>query len=134
MNCVVCGKELIGKQKKYCSIRCTSNYWNKQRRGKVKRYYDHQYESRVRAKVFTHYGGNPPKCAICGFDNLLVLEIDHINNNGYEHRKEEKLRCGRQTYAWLIKNNYPKGYQVLCANCNRIKYLKNRNYDRNFDI
>lgn len=45
------------------------------------------------------------------------LEIDHTNNNGNTHRKE----VGRHLYKWIIKNNYPRDLQILCANCNRSK-------------
>ncbi len=72
-------------------------------------------------KVIKYYSGNTMKCCNCGFDNINCLEIDHINNNGAEERK--KIGSGIQFYRWLIKNNFPKGYQVLCKNCNWLKYL-----------
>lgn len=85
-----------------------------------------RYE-KYRLKVLTHYGGNPPKCSKCGFDNIDCLEIDHIKNNGAEHRKKlfgSQRGTGTGFYLWLIKNNFPKGYQVLCKNCNWLKYKK----------
>ena len=131
MNCIVCGKELIGRQTKYCSQKCLFKYWNKKNRADgVRQCYDRAYESRIRSKVFHHYGGKYPKCVICGFDNFLALEIDHIKNNGKEHRELENIRGGRQTYNWIIKNNFPEDFQILCANCNRIKYYKDKKYKR----
>jgi hypothetical protein len=51
--------------------------------------------------------------------------IDHIDGNGAEHRREMAAernspwgQAGHATYRWLRKNNYPEGFQVLCANCN----------------
>ena len=66
------------------------------------------------------YGG---KCACCGEDNLIFLTIDHINNNGIEHRKAimpnaPHSASGDVTYRWLKDNGYPEGFQCLCFNCN----------------
>jgi hypothetical protein len=44
-----------------------------------------------------------------------MLGIDHINGGGTKHRKEIK---NFGIYKWLIDNNYPLGYRVLCHNCN----------------
>jgi hypothetical protein len=68
--------------------------------------------------VMDHYGG---KCACCGEDRIEFLAIDHINGNGNQHRRENNLRSGLSTYRWLIKNNYPSGFQALCHNCNAAK-------------
>jgi hypothetical protein len=67
--------------------------------------------------VLSHYGGNPPKCECCEEKNIKFLTIDHIKNNGYEHRKligEGSLAM----YLWIIRNNFPKEFRVLCFNCN----------------
>lgn len=73
-----------------------------------------------RSLAFNHYG---EVCAYCGQRLLLFLTIDHINNNGNEHRRQ--LRSGKNNghniYAWLRKNNYPTGFQTLCYNCNIVK-------------
>jgi hypothetical protein len=63
--------------------------------------------------VLTHYSDSPPKCACCGETELCFLSIDHINGGGNKERK--KIRGN--FYSWFIKNNFPKGYQVLCMNC-----------------
>ncbi|KKN98879.1 hypothetical protein LCGC14_0141200 [marine sediment metagenome] len=79
-------------------------------------------DSRIKLKfsVFQHYGG---KCQVCKEIDMDVLAIDHINNDGAEHRKQLKLQ-GTTIYRWLAKNNFPSGFQVLCYNCNIKKYLK----------
>jgi len=72
-------------------------------------------ERMFRLGVLQHYGG---KCACCGETVYEFLTFDHINNDGAEHRKIiGKTRIAR----WLKKNNYPDGFQVLCANCNHAK-------------
>lgn len=74
-------------------------------------------DKRRRQAVLTHYGG---KCNCCGIDTYEFLSIDHINGGGYRHRKEIG-NFGRNFFKWLIKNEYPEGYQVLCHNCNLAK-------------
>jgi hypothetical protein len=72
----------------------------------------------IKLQVLTHYSNGRPKCACCGEMILKFLTIDHINNDGQEERKRLKLNGGMKFYRWLIKNNYPESYQVLCMNCN----------------
>jgi len=64
------------------------------------------------------------KCKKCGFDDIDCLEIDHINNDGSEHRKQNNI-VGPRILRWLKKNDYPKGFQILCRNCNWKKHLTN---------
>jgi hypothetical protein len=85
--------------------------YNEKQRG-----YARKYRKINKKLVFTHYGGNPPKCACCGESHMEFLAIDHINGGGNKQRKQGLN--GHTLYAWLIKNNYPEGYRVLCHNCN----------------
>ncbi len=75
---------------------------------------------RLRLEIITHYGG---QCACCGEATIEFLAIDHINGGGNKHRKEViGFNCGgEQFYRWLRKNEFPEGFQVLCANCNMAK-------------
>lgn len=67
----------------------------------------------LKIEVFEAYGG--AKCNCCGEIIEQFLTIDHVNNDGAEHRKQ----VGRSNVlSWLKKNNYPEGFQVLCFNCN----------------
>ncbi len=66
----------------------------------------------------------PPSCAYCGITDQEVLCIDHIHNDGKEQRKITGF--GSRFYQWLITNNFPKGYQVLCFNCNHKKEVLRR--------
>ncbi len=59
-------------------------------------------------------------CNNCGEQDIDVLCIDHINGGGNRHNKTLNSQ-GTNICLWLIKNNYPEGYQVLCANCNMKK-------------
>jgi len=88
--------------------------WREEHKKEVK-----EYQKKSRMQVLIHYSGNPPKCACCGEDHLEFLSIDHINNDGAEHRKT--VDSGTQICRWLIKYNYPSGFQILCHNCNMSK-------------
>ena len=76
-----------------------------------------QLKARDRAlkqEVIDVYGG---RCECCGETLLEFLTIDHINNNGAEHRA--RVGKGRGVYKDIKAQGYPEGqYRVLCFNCN----------------
>jgi hypothetical protein len=79
---------------------------------------------KLKTRILQAYGG--PMCVCCGESDINVLTIDHLNNNGSEHRSElfgKRNGCSVQFYHWLIRNNFPKEYQVLCSNCNLAKHI-----------
>lgn len=73
----------------------------------------------MRYQVLFHYSNGELKCACCGEKEYQFLTIDHINGKGREERRKEGM--GSSFYRYLIKNNFPKGFQVLCMNCNFAK-------------
>jgi hypothetical protein len=63
--------------------------------------------------LFNAYGS---KCACCSESNFDKLTIDHINNDGAEHRKRVG---GHYVYDDIIEQGCPKDkYRLLCFNCN----------------
>lgn len=83
--------------------------------------------SELRDEVFAAYGGYV--CACCGETEPLFLTLDHVGNNGNEHRRElagetkdYRSMTGIATYRALKKAGFPAGYQVLCSNCNHGKH------------
>lgn len=84
--------------------------------------YQRRHNKEEKMIVLSHYSPEI-KCIKCGFSDIKALEIDHINGGGNKQRK--LIGCGSKFYRWLIKNNFPNGFQVLCANCNRIKQIEN---------
>lgn len=77
----------------------------------------------LREEVFAAYGGY--RCSCCGETERLFLTIDHVENDGARMRADGTHgRGGTQFYQWLRINGFPKGFQVLCVNCN---YGKHRN-------
>ncbi len=72
-------------------------------------------EERMKQKewAFTIFDG---KCVKCGFDDIRTLEIDHINGGGTKERTE--IGHG-PIYGRVLQ--HPEKYQLLCANCHKIK-------------
>lgn len=70
--------------------------------------------------VINHYGG---QCACCGVQDLVFLAIDHIEEDGAEHRRKIGRSPGQGFYSWLVQNDFPSGFQALCHNCNWAKYM-----------
>lgn len=73
-----------------------------------------------REKVIRYYSKGAMSCACCNEREYQFLTLDHIRNDGAEHRKKDPLAKG-SIVNWVIKNNFPPGLQVLCANCNMAK-------------
>lgn len=80
--------------------------------------------SSLKEAVLNHYGNNSTACVNCGINDIRVLCIDHINNDGKEHR--EYVGGDNRIYNWLIDNDFPPGFQTLCMNCNWIKYREQK--------
>ena len=101
-------------KKYYIKIKNTKKYKESKRKS-----LNRKKELRKQNKliVLDHYGH---KCFCCGENHFELLTIDHINGGGNKHRKE--LHSGKNDsynlYKWLIKNNFPKEFRILCFNCN----------------
>lgn len=89
------------------------NYCNECLKDANKRSLEQYY--RIKTAVMNHYS-NRCNCPGCIETRFEFLTIDHINSDGGAHRKT--IYSGAGMYRWLVKNNYPPGYQVLCFNCN----------------
>ena len=97
---------------------------HKAKRNKLNR----ERKQQLKYEVFMHYSGIQPKCACCGFADMRALCLDHINENGVAHRLsiskgKSKSRC---VYSDVKQKGFPAGFQVLCFNCNIIKYMEYR--------
>jgi len=71
--------------------------------------------ARRRKIVLVHYGS---RCACCGEDEEGFLTIDHIDGIVPEMAVVGRKLGGVNLYKYLIKYNFPPGYQCLCSNCN----------------
>lgn len=78
------------------------------------------YSLDVKKICMENYG----KFCPCGEQDIMVLTLDHVNDDGAKHRKELG-KSGTGFYLHLRKNNFPQNppLQVLCMNCQYIKRL-----------
>jgi len=87
-----------------------------------------EIRKKTKLEVYTHYSNGVPKCACCGVTGIEFLTVDHIIPK-LEMKKDQKMiEIGFRTNfkahrlsQWLIKNNFPKGFQIFCWNCNYAK-------------
>jgi hypothetical protein len=80
--------------------------------------------AKLRQRIFDKLGH---ACVKCGFADERALCIDHVNGGG----RQEKLAI-RNQHKFLKKviDDTSGAYQILCANCNMIKMVENREYRR----
>ena len=83
-------------------------------------------KQRLKNEIFDKLGG---KCTECGFGDRRALVIDHIGGGGRQHRKNKR---GNRYYVEILEDLTP--YQLLCANCNRIKAFENREFGNTVEI
>jgi len=80
--------------------------------------YQQVWLQKKRIQILSYYSNNTMECAVCGEDDIDILDINHIDGGG----RKQKHR-GLALYKWLIDNNFPEGFNVLCCNCNWKNYL-----------
>ena len=91
----------------------------------------------IRLEVLQYYSkrlskSNIPCCRCCGEKSHVdFLAIDHIAGRK-EMDSDTKLvkigysssKRGQVLHKWVTENNFPKGFQILCHNCNYAKGIK----------
>ena len=104
-------------------------------KGKATRY---AYDFSRRLKVLEHYSkslsnSDIPCCRCCGLnEHTDFLAVDHIMGEKQMDSIPELTKIGYSSELehlnkWIIDNNFPKGFQVLCHNCNAAKaYPRNK--------
>lgn len=104
-QCICCGKKKSEEEKYQFCDKCRL-------KKKIKR-------QEIRQTIFDHYGQKCNCSCGCNVTNPNHLTLDHIENNGAEHRKQ--VGKSEFFYRWVIKNNFPDDLQILCFNCNCAK-------------
>lgn len=121
-KCSQCGcdrGDSIGKRCQTCIDK--RNEWYQ---GSTTQSKDKVRRDKNRETVLRHYGG---KCVECSESEPVRLAIDHIEGGGNTHRKKIG-KYGSGFFKWLIDNNFPEGFQILCHNCNISKHLNGGTY------
>lgn len=88
---------------------------------------------RIKTEVLKHYGPNSElRCAWpgCVVDDLDMLTLDHVNNDGAEERRNagygNRGGAGREQYRRIKRMGFPEGYQTMCWNHQWKKELMRR--------
>ncbi len=77
----------------------------------------------IRLDIFKKLGN---KCVRCGFSDIRALQIDHINGRNKEKRMQ--WYAFRNYLLDLPESELFKNYQILCANCNKIKQYEENEF------
>lgn len=104
-------EQWTGLQKKYYRKKVADPAWRALQRVRTRDWW-----RKLKHEAIMAYGGY--RCACCGETEPKFMSIDHIENNGAQHRREVW-----GVSRWLKVNGYPKGFQVLCMNCNFGKFM-----------
>jgi len=122
MKCLTCKIQLIkpktGRPPTFCESCGYKRNLNNARLSGKKRHDNLKHE------VYTKLGY---KCNICGESDAIVLQIDHIDNDGSKDRKRFK---NMPSFYEHILANSPR-VQLLCCNCNWRKEYYRRNGAKN---
>ena len=109
MKCIICSKNLKGKQTKFCSRKCHNKCGN------------HSYQSynkqkarglERKIKIINLMG---TKCSSCGYNkNLAALQFHHIDPSEKESQLDMR-KLSNSTWEWCLKE--ASKCKILCANC-----------------
>jgi hypothetical protein len=76
---------------------------------------------KLKQDVLDKYGN---RCNKCGFADTRILQIDHVLANGNIERLDKTLTRYRPTFLRKVLNDTTGAYQLLCPNCNAIKFIE----------
>jgi len=135
MKCLRCGKSFkksYHNGKKYCDdcvLYRSREYGRLRMRERWKNPEDRKLlcestrkaAAKLRLDVLMYYSKGKLRCMCSGCRTTYFgfLQLDHIKGDGHSHLGKNGRRLSScALFNFLKKNNYPKGYQVLCNNCN----------------
>lgn len=107
-------KKILIIMKKYRDI-------NKEQINKVKRNWWKEKTPPIRQKLFQILGN---KCCRCGYSDIRALQLDHLLGDGYLERNKSNKYYVENPLEAIFK------FQLLCANCNWIKRVEQKEYKR----
>lgn len=110
------------KNYKVCK-ECTNKYNREYRRKNLQKVRETDKKRRERVKLDALKllsQSDKPFCKVCGFDDELgLLQVDHINNDGFNDKGSwGRRRKGSHMYAKILRmspNEARKKYRTLCV-------------------
>lgn len=116
----LCGRDRRGKVAcRYCAPWVSSMASRESNQKKLQAKFD---RLRVKIKALKRVSGGRLTCKCCRESHVEFLTIDHIENDGNQHR-ETGVGTGQKFYEWVLTANdtWIEKLQVLCFNCNWAK-------------
>jgi hypothetical protein len=122
MKCIICNKDLSGRQKLYCSRKCHNNSGNK-------KHQDYQCQQKRglerKLRLITLLGS---KCSVCGYSkNIAALQFHHQNPDQKETNLDMR-KLSNSTWNWCEQE--AKKCLLLCANCHAEHHYPHLNFQR----
>ena len=88
---------------------------------------------KIRLKVLQYYSkhlsdSDIPCCWCCGESHIEFLALDHAEGRKEMDSDTKLVKLGYSSRLisqglvnWIIRNNFPEGFKILCHNCNMAK-------------
>ena len=108
-----------------CGATKTKNSWCNSLKGRIcRKCAGYNRTKKIKIETFTIYSPHKIECAVCGFDDIDGLVLDHIEGKGNIDRKKLGSEGGWTFYRKLKRLGYPPGFQVLCGSHNLKKQIR----------
>jgi hypothetical protein len=108
-KCQICGKELTGLQRKFCSTKCKSRDTN----SRHQTYQCQQKRGLERKKKLVEAKGGC--CEVCGYNkNYAALEFHHVDPSAKEFNLDMR-KLSNSTWGRILKE--VEKCQLICSNC-----------------
>jgi len=122
MKCIICNKELKGKQELYCSRECHNRCNNK----KHQNYQRQQKRGLQRKSQLVRLLGS--KCSSCGYcKNFAALQFHHKEPSKKDINLDMR-RLSNSSWAKCLLES--KKCTLLCANCHAEHHYPHLNFQR----
>ena len=110
-TCLVCGKELTGKQVHYCSDECKRKNYKNSNKSRTGSYMTLRGKKK-KLQFIIEMGG---KCSVCGYDkNMSALSFHHLDRDKKTMTLDTRTFCARSIESLREELD---NCILLCHNC-----------------
>lgn len=108
-SCIICNKKLVGRQTKYCSIKCKNKDSNHRHNSSKKQ---NERGTKRKLKLIEMSGG---KCILCGYNKCIAsLSFHHVDPKQKKFCLDMRALSNR---TWERVFEEFQKCQLLCMNC-----------------